>query len=136
LVVKQASLSVQVLAAVAIAGCGLSERSGPPNPYIPEGEPDYRRAAQSARTLFIVPVDLAGAEISRPRLAHQGAPTDWMVCLKVVSGQRLRYHAMFLRGGEVVHHRAALPLDRCEDGVFEPLAPPTERPAEPKKSAR
>jgi hypothetical protein len=125
---------VQVLATALLAGCSgieLVSSSGPKNPYVPEPEPDYRQAgAQSVRKLFVVPLDFAGAEISRPRRAHPASPTDWIVCLRLASGPPPRLYAMFLRGREVVAHRAALPIDRCEEGVFELLPPPIEPAAE------
>jgi len=131
---------VQMLATALLAGCSgieLISSTGPKNPYVPEPEPDYRQvAAQNVRKLFVVPVDFAGAEISRPRRAHPASPTDWVICLRLARMDQPRFYAIFVRGRDLVSYRAALPIDRCEEGVFELLPPPIEPATEIKTPGR
>jgi hypothetical protein len=70
-------------------------------------------------------------EMSRLRRAPLIAPGNWMFCLRGMFNEKPGPYAVFLDKSAVVHYRAAVKLDECDQDIYEPLsnfAPPPPPP--------
>lgn len=91
----------------------------------PANTPDQQKLYQRI-DLLAKELKLSGApEMSRLRRAPLIAPSDWMFCLRGMFNEKP--YAVFVDKSAVVHYRAAVKLDECEQDIYEPIsnfAPP------------
>lgn len=120
-----------VFLCAALAGCALSESSGP---WMP-GAPPNAAAVYAGSKATATEAKLADPlEVSLARAARPPAPADWIVCLRSgAPDQRLRY-ALFFNSNEFVRARASVMIDRCEQDTYGPLIVP-ETPIAPPAAA-
>ena len=117
---------VALLLASVVAACGTTA-------YDPGPKPDAKAIITpqldlllpgSALTQGLTPIPavatpVGAVEIGPVRLAEPLAPAGWIACLKVFDDKgQSRYVAAFFKEKLLVHHRTALPPDRCEGDTY------------------
>jgi hypothetical protein len=136
---------VLILAALALGACSLGELgllTGPVTAPIelpvpdPTNTPDQQKLLPRIQSLS-KELRLSGEpEMSRLRRAPLIAPGDWMFCLRGMFNEKPGPYAVFLDKSAVVHYRAAVKLDECDQDIYEPLTNFAPPPLPSKKDPR
>jgi hypothetical protein len=110
-----------LVAAVAVAGCAVSDLGAPLSP-LPPNPPAPEVVTKAAIAVF-TKLKLPGSpELSRLGPALPSSLADWVICMRSDADDVPRDYALFVRHNDIIHYRLAVQIDGCARETFEPMA--------------